>query len=74
MRDIFLFFILPLSLVTAYQHCRTEAVDTVERVYDTRFGAVYCGRREPTACGYRLSACSDAQVYLCVTDLKYEDK
>lgn len=48
--------------------------DTIERVYYTRSGGVYCSNRILTPCGYRLTKCSDTMVYECVTDLKYEDK
>ncbi len=67
-------FLIPVfaGLFTFWYHNRDT--DDVQRVYYTWSGGTYCSHRELTSCGYTLSKCSDTMVYLCVTNLKYEDK
>lgn len=47
--------------------------DETERVYQISYGRTVCAKMERTACGIRLSNCTDARVYECMTNVFFED-
>ncbi len=53
---------------------KATAIDATERRYYMAFGGMYCSQREMTACGIRLSKCTDGEVYECLHNVHWEAK
>lgn len=59
-----------IMLVVLLVGCVTDPRPRAGHVYDTHFGAVYCGSVDFSPCGLMLSDCHDTHTYGCMTNVR----